>query len=286
MICWMNGQYVEAKDLAISPFDHGFLYGLGFFETMRTYKGVPVFLKEHYQRLCEALNMYNIDMPYTVKEIEDIMCELNERNGGDDGYFRIDVSAGVHDLGLAPTHYAEPTIIIFRKELAKVARGTEKEAVFLTTVRNHPETAYRTKSHHYGNNVLARMELPNLAQYEGLFLTKEGYMAEGITSNVFWVHKAILYTPAIETGILPGITRAIVLRLAEQLGIETRIGFFEQADLQHAQECFVTTSIQELVPIKNIHQKTYAGADGVIYTRLHQAYCALIDEMVKRGTTC
>ncbi|WP_042479023.1 aminodeoxychorismate lyase [Bacillus ndiopicus] len=285
MICWMNGQYLEAEELSISPFDHGFLYGLGFFETMRTYHGVPVFLQDHFHRLTEALNSFRIYMPYTLNDIAEVMQRLNELEGGNDGYFRINVSAGVHDLGLATADYPKPNVIVFRKPLALPERGTEKQAVLLKTVRNKPEAEIRSKSHHYGNNVLARMELPNLASYEGFFLNEEGYIAEGITSNIFWAKHNVLYTPSLDTGILPGITRKIVMALAGAVGYEVREGLFDRHDIKEAHECFITNSIQELVPISSLGKKSFAGAEGAIYQRLHQAYIAEIREIVG-GKTC
>ncbi|WP_107943716.1 aminodeoxychorismate lyase [Metasolibacillus fluoroglycofenilyticus] len=281
MICWMNGQYIGANELMISPFDHGFLYGLGFFETMRTYQDVPVFLQDHFHRLTESLNMYRIYMPYTLNDIAEVMHRLNELNGGGDGYFRINVSAGVHDLGLATADYPQPTVIIFRKPLVLPERGTEKQAVLLKTVRNKPETEVRSKSHHFGNNVLARMELPNLSSYEGVFLTEEGYVAEGITSNIFWAKHGVLYTPALATGILPGITRKIIMTLAKAQGYEVREGLYDRYDIQEAHECFVTNSIQELVPISSLEHKSFAGAEGAIYQRLHQSYIAEIRDIIK-----
>ncbi|WP_107839600.1 aminodeoxychorismate lyase [Metasolibacillus meyeri] len=285
MICWMNGQYIDAEELMVSPFDHGFLYGLGFFETMRTYKGEPVFLQDHFQRLTESLNTYRIYMPYTLNDVVEIMQRLNELNGGGDGYFRINVSAGVHDLGLATDEYPKPNVIIFRKPLALLERGTEKQAVLLQTVRNKPETDIRSKSHHYGNNVLARMELPNLASYEGFFLTEEGYIAEGITSNIFWTKHNVLYTPSLNTGILPGITRQIVMVIARALGYEVREGLYDQQDINEAHECFITNSIQELVPISSLGHKSFAGVDGAVYQRLHQAYIAEVRQVVG-GKSC
>ena len=251
MLCWMNGEYIEASKLRISPFDHGFLYGLGFFETFRTYEGEPVFILEHFNRLCEGLKEYRIAMPYTVNEISDVIRLLNETDGAD-GYFRINVSAGAHDIGLAPTEYTQPTVIIFRKQLKLAERGTEKEACWLKTPRNLPEQSIRHKSHHYGNNVSARLELPNLANFEGFFVTTTGIVAEGITSNIFWVKNDILYTPSLDTGILPGITRQFVIQLAQHLGYTVQQGFYVKRELEQADECFITNSVQELVPISKL----------------------------------
>ena len=271
MLCWMNGQFIEEQDLRISPFDHGFLYGLGFFETFRTYEGQAVYLEYHFERLLEALKEYRIHFPYTIKELKQVISQLNAQDGKE-GYFRLNVSAGAHPIGLAPSEYTEPTVILFRKELPKVSRGTEKEAVWLKTKRNSPEQETRHKSHHYGNNVRARLELPSLAKQEGFFTDARGNVAEGITSNIFWIKDGILYTPSTNLGILPGITRKVVLEIAQSLQIPIREGSFLTWELEQADECFVTTAVQELVPISNIGKVRFAGSYGRIYQQLHNAY--------------
>lgn len=271
MLCWMNGHYIDEHELKISPFDHGFLYGLGFFETFRTYEGKAVYLQQHFNRLIEALKEYRIHFPYTIQDIEEVIENLNAQDGNE-GYFRLNVSAGVHPIGLAPSEYTEPTIILFRKELPNMVRGTEKEAVWLKTARNSPEQQTRYKSHHYGNNVRARLELASLANQEGFFTDKNGVVAEGITSNIFWIKDDILYTPSTRLGILPGITRAIVIRLAKELAIPVREGSFMAWELEQADECFVTTAVQELVPISHIGKIRFAGSEGRLYKKLHTAY--------------
>lgn len=271
MLCWMNGEYIDEHELKISPFDHGFLYGLGFFETFRTYEGKAVYLQEHFNRLIEALKEYRIHFPYTIQDIEEVIKKLNAQDGKE-GYFRLNVSAGVHPIGLAPSEYTEPTIILFRKELPNMVRGTEKEAVWLKTARNSPEQQTRYKSHHYGNNVRARLELASLANQEGFFTDKNGVVAEGITSNIFWIKDDILYTPSTRLGILPGITRAIVIRIAKELAFPVREGSFMTWELEQADECFVTTAVQELVPISHIGKIRFAGSEGRLYKKLHTAY--------------
>ena len=131
MLCWMNGEYVEHDALKISPFDHGFLYGLGFFETFRTYKGKPLFLKEHLTRLQQALSAFRISFPYTAEQLEGVIEKLNEADDFQDGYFRLNVSAGEHEIGLAPTRYENPNVILFRKSLPPLVKGVEKTATIL-----------------------------------------------------------------------------------------------------------------------------------------------------------
>ncbi|MGY4793494.1 aminodeoxychorismate lyase [Lysinibacillus fusiformis] len=272
MQCWMNGNYMAAQDLRISPFDHGFLYGLGFFETFRTYRGQVFCWEEHMERLQHALSQYHIHLTYSENVLLEVVQQLNQLAGGQDGYFRLNVSAGEHNIGLQPTEYRQPNVIIFRKELQDTPRGTEKIAQWLTTTRNTPEQGVRVKSHHYGNNVLGRFEMPSLAKQEGFFLTEQGYVAEGVTSNVFWVKNDILYTPSLETGILPGIIRAWIIEKANVLDIEVQQGFYTKEDLLQSTECFITNSVQEFVPISSLDNQRFLGNKGPIYSLLHGAF--------------
>lgn len=279
MFCWMNGEMVKAADLRISPFDHGFLYGAGFFETFRTYGGQLFLFEKHMERLHHALTEYRIAMPYVQEEIEAAVHELNGLAGGEDGYFRLNVSAGVHDIGLAPSSYPSPNVILFRKDLQPAVRGTEKKAIWLETPRNRPESAIRHKSHNFLNNVRGRLELPSLREVEGLFVTEEGFVAEGVTSNLFWLREGELFTPAIETGILPGTTRAYLLSLAQEAGIPTHEGFYTKEDVENAEELFVTNAVQELVPLSSLEDKSFPGAAGIHYKKMHDLYIRAIAEL-------
>lgn len=278
MYCWMNGEYLKAEDLRISPFDHGFLYGLGFFETFRTY-GDKVFEWDmHMERLHAALSQYHIHLAYSSEALLEVVQHLNKQSNGQDGYFRLNVSAGEHGIGLQPAEYKQPNVIVFRKELPSAPRGTEKNAQWLETPRNTPEKGVRVKSHHYGNNVLGRFEMPSLAQQEGLFLTRDGYVAEGVTSNVFWVKNDILYTPSLDTGILPGIIRGWVIKKASSLGIYVKEGLFAKEDVENSTECFITNSIQELVPIRKLANKQLLGKKGPIYSSIHEAFIKEVEQ--------
>ena len=277
MLCWMNGEYVEHDALKISPFDHGFLYGLGFFETFRTYKGKPLFLKEHLTRLQQALSAFRISFPYTAEQLEEVIQKLNEVDDFRDGYFRLNVSAGEHEIGLAPTRYENPNVILFRKSLPPLVKGVEKTATILATRRNVPEDGEtRFKGHHYGNNVFARFELPSLAAQEGIFLTADHYVAEGITSNVFWVKNDTVYTPSLNTGILAGVTRSLVLALGHQLGYSVKEGKYDVKELLDAEECFITNAVQQVVPIRSLDNVTFLGNDGPVTKEILQAYEQLI----------
>ncbi|PIC87023.1 4-amino-4-deoxychorismate lyase [Sporosarcina sp. P21c] len=279
MICWMNGKQVVAEELQISPFDHGFLYGLGFFETFRTYGGKVFLYESHMVRLRSALSDYRIEMSYSDEEILSAIHTLYKENGNEDGYYRLNVSAGVHDIGLAPTQYEKPNVLIFQKALHLPPVHTEKDGVWLVTPRNEPESVVRHKSHQYANNVKGRLELPSLKETEGLFITSDGYVAEGITSNVFWVKQGELYTPSLNTGILPGTTRAFVIEIAGELGLPVNEGLYMREDLEMSEEVFITNAIQELVPIRQVGEVMFSGNGGPVYQRLHAGYQQAINRM-------
>lgn len=269
MDAWKDGKLYRSDELTVSAYDHGFLYGLGFFETFRTYDGRVFLWDEHWDRLSQALADFRITMPYEKEEVLRAIEQLTKANNGEDGYFRLNISAGVHDIGLQPSHYEKPNVILFRKALPAITRGMEKNAVWLETVRNSPESANRHKSHHYANNIQARFEVESLATHEGFFLTSEGFIAEGITSNVFWVKDGKLFTPSLETGILAGITRSWILKNSH---IKVEEGLFTRDMLEAAEEVFITNAVQEIVPIKEINTKQFFGNNGAVYIALHEAY--------------
>lgn len=273
MEAWKDGQLFKASELTVSAYDHGYLYGLGFFETFRTYNGKVFLWDEHWLRLSEALADFSITMPYEKQTILEAVHVLTEANNGVNGYFRLNVSAGIHDLGLQPSNYQQPTVILFRKPLAPMMRGKEKTATWLKTVRNTPESSIRHKSHHFANNVQARFELDSLANQEGFFINEAGFVAEGITSNIFWVRDGKVYTPSIETGILNGTTRKWILK---NCPIDIAEGLYTKTHLESADEVFITNAVQELVPIKSIGGKQFLGNLGPVYKELHTQYVACI----------
>ncbi|WP_433746168.1 aminodeoxychorismate lyase [Falsibacillus pallidus] len=267
-----NGKIVKKEDLSISPFDHGFMYGLGVFETFRTYDGHPFLLDDHLKRLKKGLKALNIEWPVRKESILMELENLSDANGLSDSYIRFNVSAGVGDIGLQTEPYTRPEIIIFQKELPAIQPLNEKEGKVLKLRRNTPETGERLKSHHYFNNVAAKRELGPDRNFEGIFLTKEGWLAEGITSNLFWVKEGKLFTPSLETGILNGVTREFILALACKLGIEVEEGLFGYEELLLADEVFFTNSIQEIIPARKVDGHPYPGKDGEIARRLYERY--------------
>lgn len=272
MYMFLNGKIVHKGDAAISPFDHGFLYGMGLFETMRTYGGHPFLLDDHLKRLQSGLDTLNIKLELNTLDIPGMISSLSEKNGLPDSYLRLNISAGEGEIGLRTAPYERPNIMLIQKELPPLVPLREKEAVLLKLSRNTPETAVRLKSHHYFNNIAAKREIGDAPDKEGLFLTKEGYIAEGVTSNIFWVTDGTLYTPSLVTGILNGVTREYIIEVSKKLGIPSETGLYHPEALLHSNEAFFTNSVQEIVPIHSFSGQTYPGKQGEITKAFYNHY--------------
>lgn len=268
----MNGDFIEEEKATISPFDHGYLYGLGVFETIRTYNRQPFLLDEHLERLRRGLCEVHIEVSFSTELVLAIIEKLSSLNGLQDSYIRFNVSAGVGDIGLQTEPYKQPTVIMFQKPLPQMEPLREKEAIILRIPRNTPETTFRLKSHHFFNNVAAKRELGSDPNKEGIFLTETGYLAEGVTSNLFWMKDDELYTPALQTGILNGITRNFIIHLAKQQQINIKEGLYQATELDRADEIFFTNSIQEIVPVNHFHGRVLPGKKGKWVQLLHEKY--------------
>ncbi|WP_066065968.1 aminodeoxychorismate lyase [Neobacillus soli] len=272
MHIYLNGQFVEKGEARISPFDHGFLYGMGLFETLRIYDGHPFLLDDHLNRLNQGLDALNINHRFSREEMNKILQRLLEINHLTNAYIRINVSAGMGEVGLQVDPYNEPNIIIFPKPLPQAGELIEKEAVLLKLKRNTPEGVERLKSHHFMNNILAKREIGESPNQEGIFLTKDGYVAEGIVSNIFWKRDQTLYTPSLSTGILNGITRQFIIELAGKNVLNVQEGQYSFEHAHKADEMFVTNSIQEIVPIISFEGHQMPGKKGELVQLLHQDY--------------
>lgn len=273
MKIWMNGNIIEEQEAVVSVYDHGFLYGMGLFETFRTYDGLPFLLDRHLRRLLDGCRMLGIDFRADVEEVTAQIGALLQANGLKDAYVRLSVSAGEELLGLPSADYRRPTVLIYMKELPPRdvrTYGEGKDLQLLRTRRNSPEGEIRLKSFHYMNNIVAKREMrdyPWASGAEGLFLDGHGRLAEGIVSNVFFVRDGRCCTPSLDTGILPGITRGYVMELAQDLGLPVEEGHYRWEDLLEAEEAFLTNSIQEIVPVKRCFDPQ--GAEHRMGSRTH-----------------
>jgi 4-amino-4-deoxychorismate lyase len=255
VIIHVNGKLQTDQEAVVSIYDHGFLYGMGVFETFRTYQGRPFLLDWHLQRLHEGCRELGIAFRARADEVTAWADEILKANGLADGYFRLTVTAGTGLLGLPDGAYPNPTVLLYVKPLPASSDSGElrgKPVQLLKLARNSPEGRVRLKSLHYMNNILAKRELasyPWAGGAEGLFLDSRGYVAEGIVSNLFFVREGVVYTPSLDTGILPGVTRRWVAETVHRLGGRLVEGLFTWDQLLLAEEAFLTNSIQEILPV-------------------------------------
>lgn len=251
-----NGQIVDEQEAVISVLDHGFLYGVGCFETFRTYQRQPFALDRHLDRMERSCISIGIQWQADRPAMRELITELIDANKLEEAYIRVSVSGGVGQVGLPSGPYQHPNVIVYMKSLP--AETKERSLQLLRLRRNTPEGEHRLKSFHYLNNILAKQEMNQYSWAqgaEGLFLDEKGRVAEGIVSNVFFMRGGKLYTPSIETGILPGITRALVMEMVkEELPFISIVeDMFSLEELCCADEIFLTNSIQEIVPVTCIY---------------------------------
>ncbi|MEC0794121.1 aminodeoxychorismate lyase [Bacillus licheniformis] len=274
MIIYLNGQYVKEEEARLSPFDHGFLYGVGVFETFRLYEGKPFLLDWHMDRLNNALEQLKIELELTKSEVLVILDRLLQLNQPQnlDARVRLNISAGPGGPGLFPDSYKNPGVMVMMNPFQPASVPAEKEGVILQVHRNTPEGPFRLKSHHFLNNLYGKRELGHDAAKEGIFLTEGGAVAEGIISNVFWRKGSCVYTPSLDTGILGGVTRRYVIERLADMGIEVIEGVYPLEELLFADEAWMTNSVQEIVPFRRIGSTEFPGKDGNLSKRLQEAY--------------
>ncbi|MDQ0196068.1 aminodeoxychorismate lyase [Paenibacillus wynnii] len=258
----MNEGVIDAKEAVVSVLDHGLLYGMGLFETFRTYEGVPFLLNRHLDRMKAGCQQLGIPFNMDHEKLLHWITRLMEKNNLKEAYIRYTVTAGEDILGLPAGDYTHPNHILYAKALPFLREQLYthgKELQLLDLPRNTPEGSTRFKSLHYMNNILAKRELSTYPSAvngaEGLMLTPQGVVAEGIVSNLFFVKNDVLCTPDLSTGILPGITREMVIALAVQTGLRVEEGHYSWEQLKEADEIFLTNSIQEIVPVTLLSEK-------------------------------
>lgn len=252
----MNDGLVRMAEARVSIFDHGFLYGDGIYETMRVYDGVVFMLEEHLKRLRHSASMISLELPKTPGGLKSAIYETLEANGFRDAYLRLAVTRGEGPIGLDPALCKRPTLVIYCDKLKPYPQSFKEHGIKLITAktrRNCKEALDpQIKSLNFLNNILAKAESVRAGADEAVMLNIEGHVAEGTTSNIFFVQNGALCTPAAECGILKGITRDVAISLAERLHMKLSEGEFTQSQLSSASEAFITSSIMEIMPVGEI----------------------------------
>ncbi|ADL12593.1 branched-chain-amino-acid transaminase [Acetohalobium arabaticum] len=267
---YLNGELVEKDEAKVSVWDHGFLYGDGIFEGIRAYNGRIFRFKQHIDRLYESAKAIMLDIPLTKEEMEEAVIETIQANELEDCYIRLVVSRGVGDLGLNPTSCPESNVIIIASDIELYPEKFYKEGLEVVTVptrRNIPEALNpRIKSLNYLNNILAKLEANRAGVLEAVMLNNEGYVAECTGDNIFIIKDDTLITPPVSAGALKGIKRDVVLEIAPELGLEVREELFTRHALYTADECFLSGTAAEVVPVVKIDDRDIADGTPGDYT--------------------
>jgi branched-chain amino acid aminotransferase len=289
---YLDGQLIPRSKAKLSPFDHGFLYGYGLFETMRAYNGRIFRLDRHLARLrrsAQSLGLTHSVIASEAKQSLEVACTKTlEANRLKNARLKLTISAGEGDMTPDPSTCSSPTVLVTAQNL--VPPPPEKyESGFkaaLSSFRcNSQSPLSRLKSTCYMENILARMAARAAGCDEAILLNEQGYLAEGSITNIFLVSKDELITPSLESGVLPGITREAVLEIAQALNIETVERQVELKELVEAEEAFVTNSILELMPLTWFEGKPIAtGKPGQLTRKLLAAYRELVHETIVRRT--
>ena len=282
----VNGRITGERDAVVSVFDHGFLYGEGIYETMRTYHGRVFLYQRHMRRLRNSARMINLEVPFTdvdlASRIRDTMS-ASSLNGGE-AYIRVLVTRGVGELTYDPRATPTPSVIIIVKLQVDPApevyeRGVR--VVIVDVVRNHPDTVNpMIKSNNLLNSALAAQQAIRRGGFEGIMRNYRGELSECTTSNLFVVKGGIALTPPLDSGLLPGITREFLFDVGKEVGVDVCEQVLRDGDLFSADEAFLTSTTREAVPIVAVDDRTIGnGRPGPVTKKLLEGFrrCAQAD---------
>jgi branched-chain amino acid aminotransferase len=263
---YLNGEIVPEDQAKISVFDHGFLYGDGIFEGIRAYNGRVFMLDQHIKRLYQSAKTIMLDIPLNKKEMEAAILKTIRANELSDAYIRVVVSRGKGDLGLDPRKCPKPTVVIIASAIQLYPEELYETGLKLVTVptrRNGPEMVNpRIKSLNYLNNIMARLEANQQGAPEAIILNTDGYVAECTGDNIFIIEEETITTPPRYAGILKGTKREIVLEVAAEMGLEVKEELFTRHDLFNADECFLSGTAAEAIPVVEVDGRVIA--DGSV----------------------
>ena len=277
MKVYIDGKYYDRDEAMISVFDHGLLYGDGVFEGIRVYKGKVFKLKEHIERLYQSAKAILLDVPIGQREMGKAVFEAVKINAKSDGYIRLIVTRGEGPLGLDPAQCARPTVIIIVGDIQLYPQEYYEKGIALVTAasRRMPADSLdpRVKSLNYLNNVMAKIEANQAGCLEAVLLNHEGYVTECTADNIFIVKNGTLLTPAPHYGALDGITRMTVMEVAATCSIDTRETALTRYDLYSADECLITGTGAEIMPVTKIDGRLIRnGVPGPVTKRLIEGF--------------
>ncbi len=275
---YVDGKYFAKAEAKIAVYDHGFLYGDGVFEGIRSYGGVVFKLKEHIDRLYGSAKAIMLDVPLSKEQMTVAVLETLRRNGLKDAYIRLVVTRGVGDLGLDPRKCAKPSVVVMTEPLLKLYDDETRRrgmSLIVAWIRRDSvdATSHEIKSLNYLNSILAKLEANNAGADEAIILDHRGFICEASAENVFLIKDGKIATPPVSSGSLPGVTRAVVMSLAEKLGYAVVEKNITVTELYGADEAFLAGTAAEVMPIREVNKRTIGtGTIGPITQRLFEEF--------------
>ncbi|MGD8348618.1 MAG: aminotransferase class IV [Gammaproteobacteria bacterium] len=275
-LCWIDGAIVPAREARISVYDHGLLYGDGVFEGLRFYHRKTFMLDAHLQRLAQSAEAIGLQLPLDAGQIAGAIEALIAACGEERGYLRLVVTRGAGSLGIDPRKCPRAAMFIIADELELLAAGGAGEGIGLHVARTRRMPAQcldpKIKSLNYLNNILAKIEANRAGMDEALMLNLDGRVSEGSVDNIFIVSDGILKTPPLGEGLLAGVTRAVIIELARGLGIPCEESALGIDDLRRAEECFLTGTGAELIPVRRIDDYCLPSPESPLLPAIAKAF--------------
>jgi branched-chain amino acid aminotransferase len=288
LLIYIDGEFHSKSEAKVSVYDHGLLYGDGVFEGIRAYDGVVFKMKEHIDRLYRSAHTIMLKIPMTKEEMTQAVLDTLKKNNLKNAYIRLVVTRGKGDLGLDPRQCPKPTVIIIADKI-KLHKGEVKKTgvtTMISWVKRDPvdATTHEVKSLNYLNSVLAKIEANVAGVDEAICLDKNGFVCEGVAENVFMVVNNVIFTPPTATGALPGITRNVIIKLAEELGYKLVERNITPNELFNADEVFFTGTAAEVLPVREINKRVIAdGKPGSVTKDLMKHFERIVKDP-KNGT--
>jgi branched-chain amino acid aminotransferase len=277
---WINGKFLDVGEAKISVFDRGFLYGDGLFETMRSYGGNIFKLAEHLSRLFYSSKVIKLKIPYSKRTLEGALYKILKVNRLDDAYIRLTLTRGDGPFTLKKDGRSRPNVVISAKEFRGYPQrfysaGINAQISDIRQDERSPLSGIKTLN--FLGHILARMRTQEDGFNEAIITNTEGRIAEAATGNIFLVKRRLLLTPSLDSGILPGITRGVVIRIAKGLKIRVSEKPISAGGLISADEVFLTNSLAEILPVVKIGRAEIGkGRPGEITKLLHASYRKMV----------
>jgi len=284
LLIYIDGEFYPKSEAKVSVYDHGLLYGDGVFEGIRAYNGTVFKLQEHLDRLYRSAHAIKLRIPLAKKEMTEAVLKTLRKNNLKDAYIRLVVTRGIGDLGLDPKKCPKPTVIIITDPRIQIYGADVKQkglTVIISWVRRDSvdATSHEIKSLNYLNSILAKIEANDAGVDEAICLDKNGFVCEGTGENIFIVKEGKIATPPISTGILAGITRERVMKLAEDLEYTVVERNITPNELFNADEVFFTGTAAEVVPVTEINRRVIGdGKPGPITKRLMKEFDRIVKD--------